>query len=99
MLIALGSTSAFSAAGFPMVYNTTILNEHPFLLIFRHATRKWVGLEKHFFLFKISFPWAFQWYDMTILSEHPFLLIFGVGQEVGGARQNILFLKHYPSGR
>ena len=48
---------------------------------------------------KSSFPGFPMVYDTAILSEHTFLNVLGVEQEVGGTSQNILILKHSPTGK
>ena len=54
--------------GFPTVNDTTIINEHPCLLICGPGTDFWVTQEvgregqNPLVLFEISFPWAFQLY-------------------------------------
>lgn len=97
--------------GFPTVYESTRFSWTPILVILGLRTnfywgRKCVGWVK-FYLFLtfwnllfIGFPTV---YDSTTHNyEHPFLVIFALrtrfrlGQEVGGAGQNVFNLKTYP---
>ena len=98
--------------GFPTVCDTTILNEHPFLVISGPRTHFMVGQEEggaeQFFvqLFEIYFPWAFQWYmtKLYFLNTH-FCSFLCPGPTLGqcgmwvGEVKMFLVLEHSPSGR
>ena len=76
---------------FPMVYDTIILNEHQFLVIFGPWTDFWVrqgvgGAGPLFWLFEISFPLAFQCYMTCYLMMNTISgYLWALDQFLGGA--------------
>lgn len=93
--------SAFHGMGFPTVYDMTLTNELQLLIILEPRTDIWVGQVvdgSRQILFEISLTWAFQWYMtrpniMNLVILGPWAN-FQVGEEVGGASQFLLALKH-----
>ena len=87
--------------GFPTVYDMTLTNELQLLIILEPRTDIWVGQVvdgSRQILFEISLTWAFQWYMtrpniMNLVILGPWAN-FQVGEEVGGASQFLLALKH-----
>ena len=80
----LGWTGKPLSIDFPMLYDMSIINENPFLLIWvqhRILSGAESGWDQSIFIryFEISFPWIFQWYATLTLLKHLFLVIFGPG--------------------